>query len=68
MAHYHVSKVDGAWRVSRVDVPCIIGKVATRGEAMAIARMLAGWRGIVTAGRLPPAPAPKAAPAPAPAP
>jgi hypothetical protein len=36
------------WSVTRVDAPAHIGRVDTRREAIAIARMLAGWRGTVT--------------------
>ncbi len=53
---YHVERQSEApqgYRVTRLDLrsPCTIGTVRTRGEAVRIARMLAGWRGLVTAGK-----------------
>jgi len=45
--HYRVEKSGKLWQVRRIDQPARIGVVRERKEAVAIARMLAGWRGSV---------------------
>lgn len=48
---YHVQRSGGrrsTYDIKRVDMPCHIGTVTKRGEAVRIARMLAGWHGKVT--------------------
>jgi hypothetical protein len=53
--HYHVEKSrTGAreWTVRRVDQIAHIGRVNTKREAVLIARLLAGPRGVVTDGKL----------------
>jgi hypothetical protein len=50
--HYHVDRTERGWRVTRVDEPCAIasaGTVKSRAEAVAMARLLAGWQGKATA-------------------
>jgi hypothetical protein len=49
--HYHVEKTPRGWMVRRIDQPCTIaspGTVKGRREALTMARLLAGWRGLVT--------------------
>ena len=46
--HYDVKKQGKVWTVTRVDQIAHIGRLDTRREAVAVARMLAGWRGRVT--------------------
>ena len=49
--HYLVEKSGKLWQVRRLDQPARIGTVRERKEAVAIARMLAGWRGSVVVDR-----------------
>lgn len=53
MPRYEVRKARGLWEVARLDQPCHVGRVKTRKEALAIARLLAGWRGSVSLARAP---------------
>lgn len=46
--HYDIAKSGKVWTVRRVDQTCHIGRLDTRKEALLIARMLAGRRGLVT--------------------
>jgi hypothetical protein len=51
-SEYTVEKLaPGRWRVARIDtrtaVGFKIGTVGTRKQALGIARLLAGWRGVV---------------------
>jgi hypothetical protein len=49
MAHYHVEKRGKAWRILRLDQPCTIATIKeSRRAAIQIARLLAGFRGVVT--------------------
>jgi hypothetical protein len=54
--HYHVEKSPHharGWTVRRLDQPAHSGRVNSRKEALGIARILAGWNGIVTQGKTP---------------
>ena len=46
--HYNVRKVGKVWLIERIDQPCRIGEVTKRSEAICIASLLAGFRGLVT--------------------
>lgn len=52
MPSYLVRKDGTKWIIDRTDMPCRIGAVKSRAEALNIARLLAGWRGeVITIGR-----------------
>jgi hypothetical protein len=49
--HYQVEKSPPharGWLVRRLDQPAHVGRVNSRKEALMIARILAGWNGVVT--------------------
>jgi hypothetical protein len=49
--HYQVEKSPPharGWTVRRLDQPAHVGRVNSRKEALMIARVLAGWNGVVT--------------------